>query len=87
MTLASATAGLRRAYLIDGAGELAVTDYSEYHLALPVRALLPLGSLDGRRALDITTGVLADFLATALRGTPWSEPTYAEVRDTGTAAR
>jgi hypothetical protein len=85
LTLSSA--GLSRAYTIEGAGELAVTDYSVYHLALPVRSLLPLGRLDGRRALDITTGVLADFLATALVRTPWKEPPYAQVRETGIAAR
>nr|WP_296075185.1 hypothetical protein [uncultured Actinoplanes sp.] len=35
----------------------------------------------------VTTGLLADFLTTALLGTAWEEPPYAEVRDTPIGAR
>lgn len=68
------------AYTIGGAGQLSFTDYAAYHLALPVRRLLPLGSLSGRQALDITTDYLTAFLASCFRGTPWRPPLAPGVR-------
>jgi hypothetical protein len=68
------------AYTIGGAGELSFTDYAVYGLAWPVRKLLPLGSLNGREGLSITTGYLDAFLATCFRGTPWHAPSSPSVR-------
>jgi pimeloyl-ACP methyl ester carboxylesterase len=51
---------------IDGTQHFAFTDYAGYYLALPLRRLLPLGSLDGDRALRATGDSLTRFLAAAL---------------------
>jgi dienelactone hydrolase len=64
------------AYSITGAEHFDFTDYGVYHLALPVRLLMPLGS---RRVLPITTAYLGAFLDAATRGTSWTAPTYREV--------
>jgi hypothetical protein len=47
---------------IDGTKHFDFTDYADYYLALPLRALLPLGSIDGDRALHITSDYVARFL-------------------------
>ena len=67
-------------YTIAGAGRLAFTDYAAFHLAAPLRRALPLGEIDGRRALNITSAYLGAFLNTATRGSRWAPPPFPEVR-------
>ncbi|MBM2622692.1 hypothetical protein JIG36_45055 [Actinoplanes sp. LDG1-06] len=69
-----------RSYVISGAGHLSFTDYAAYRVAAPLRWVLPLGSLDGRRALAITVDYAATFLAATFGGVTWVAPPYPEVR-------
>lgn len=50
---------------IDGTAHFDFTDYAAYYLALPLHALVPLGSADGHRALRLTSDTLDPFLAGA----------------------
>lgn len=75
-----ASGGPAYAYTIAGARHFDFTDYAAYYLAAPMRLLLPMGSIDGKRALTITTGYLGAFADRAARGTAWTAPTYSEVR-------
>jgi dienelactone hydrolase len=77
---AAAARGPVMAYTVSNAGPLAFTDYAAYRLAWPLRRVLPLGSLDGRQALAVTTGYLDAFLTTSFRGTPWQPPASPFVR-------
>jgi hypothetical protein len=53
---------------IDGTKHFDFTDYAAYYLAPPLRLLLPLGSIDGDRALRVTGDYLTQFLAGSLDG-------------------
>ncbi len=55
---------------IDATKHFDFTDYAAYYLAFPLRALLPLGSIDGDRALRITGRYVNGFLARTVGGVP-----------------
>jgi dienelactone hydrolase len=74
-----ASTGSSHAYTIPDARHFDFTDYAAYYLAAPLRLLLPLGSIDGRRVLTITNGYLGGFADSAARGSPWTAPTYREI--------
>lgn len=78
-TLFAASSGTALAYTITGARHFDFTDYAAYYLAEPLRLVVPLGGIDGRRVLMITNGYLGAFADRAARGTAWTEPTYPEV--------
>lgn len=59
---------------IDGTEHFAFTDYAAYYLALPLRLLLPLGRVDGDRALRTTSECLARFLGASFDGAPATRP-------------
>ena len=72
-------------YRIIGGRHFNFSDYGAYYLALPVRAMLALGSIDGPRALQIVNSYLTAFLDHAARGGPTSAldadpPPFSEVR-------
>ncbi|MFF5076686.1 dienelactone hydrolase family protein [Actinoplanes sp. NPDC000266] len=69
-----------RAFTVEGAERLTFTDAALYRLAPPVRWALPLGRIDGRRALEITSAYLSAYLGAATRGRAWAAPSYPEVR-------
>jgi dienelactone hydrolase len=75
-----ASSGTAHAYTIPDARHFDFTDYAAYYLAAPLRLLLPLGHLDGRRVLTITSGYLGAFADSAAHGSPWTAPTYPEIR-------
>lgn len=75
-----ASSGSAHAYVIPDARHFDFTDYAAYYLAAPLRLALPLGHIDGRRVLTITSGYLGAFADSAARGSPWTAPTYAEIR-------
>jgi predicted dienelactone hydrolase len=77
-TLFAASGGSSWAYRIDGAEHFDFTDYAAYHLAGPLRLVLPLGPIDGARMRTITAGYLGAFLDRATRGVAWTAPTYPE---------
>lgn len=54
---------------IDGTEHFDFTDYAAYYLALPLRALLPLGTIDGDRALRTTEDDVNRFLAASFART------------------
>jgi dienelactone hydrolase len=64
--LLNASPGPHRCYTADDAAHFSFTDYGAYHLAWPLRHLLPLGSAPGRRVLTDTAAQVAAFL----QGTP-----------------
>lgn len=78
-TLFAATGGPARAFTIDGVRHFDFSDYAAYHVAAPLRLVLPLGRIDGRRALAITSAYLGTFADSALRGVAWAAPAYPEV--------
>jgi predicted dienelactone hydrolase len=68
--LVEASTGESWRYIVDGARHLNFSDYSFYFLAPPVRNLVGLGSIDGRRALAIQFDCLAGFLDHVDKGKP-----------------
>ncbi|MEV4349376.1 hypothetical protein AB0J83_33375 [Actinoplanes sp. NPDC049596] len=68
------------AFSVDGADELTFTDQALYRLAPPLRWALPLGRIDGRRALEISSAYLTAYLASVTRGAAWNPPVCPEVR-------
>ncbi|HEU5043478.1 MAG TPA: hypothetical protein VFT75_05025 [Nocardioidaceae bacterium] len=74
-SLLAASTGPTWCYSIDGAKHFNFTDYAAYYLAAPLRTLVPLGSIDGRRGLSITDGYVTAFLDHAILGR--SEPQLA----------
>jgi dienelactone hydrolase len=79
-----ASKGSSHAYTIPDARHFDFTDYAAYYLAAPLRLLLPLGGIDGRRVLTIASGYLGAFADSAARGSPWTAPTYPEIRPVAT---
>jgi predicted dienelactone hydrolase len=75
-----ASTGDAHAYTLPDARHFDFTDYAVYYVAAPLRLLLPLGRIDGRLALTITSGYLGAFADAAAHGSPWTAPTYAEIR-------
>ncbi|HEY0535509.1 MAG TPA: hypothetical protein VGD29_28330 [Actinoplanes sp.] len=75
-----ASTGPAHAYTIPDARHFDFTDYAAYYLAAPLRLLLPLGHIDGRRMLTVTSGYLGAFADSAAHGSPWTTPTYPEIR-------
>lgn len=67
--LLKASTGPHWSVTVDGARHLNFTDYSLYFLAPPLRSLIGLGSIDGRRALAIQDDYVAAFLAHVTEGT------------------
>jgi dienelactone hydrolase len=55
-------------YRLRGGQHFTFTDYSVYYLAAPLRALIPVGSIDGARALSIVGDYLTAFTNHVLRG-------------------
>ncbi|WP_250008575.1 hypothetical protein [Actinoplanes sp. M2I2] len=82
---AAAPAG--RAFTVSGAGRLSFTDFAAYRVSAPVRWTLPLGTIDGRRALTVTVDYAGSFLRAATRGDPWKPPSYPEVREATVLSR
>jgi dienelactone hydrolase len=76
--LFQASGGPAYAFTITGAAHFDFTDYATYYLAGPLRLVLPMGSIDGKRALTITNGYLGAFVDRAARGSAWTAPTYSE---------
>ncbi|SNY48576.1 alpha/beta hydrolase [Paractinoplanes atraurantiacus] len=69
-----------RAFTVEGAERLTFTDVALYRLAPPVRWALPLGRLDGRRALEIASAYLGAYLRAVTAGQAWAAPSCPEVR-------
>jgi dienelactone hydrolase len=80
--LVKASTGQSQRYVVDGARHFNFSDYSFYFLAPPVRNLVGLGSIDGRRALAIQHDCLAAFLDHVTRGAPMPDLTkrYPELK-------
>jgi dienelactone hydrolase len=78
-TLFAATGGPARAFTVEGARHFDFSDYAAYHVAAPLRLVLPLGRIDGRRALAITSAYLGAFADSVARGATWAAPAYPEV--------
>ncbi|MDX6292754.1 MAG: hypothetical protein QOH50_1829 [Kribbellaceae bacterium] len=57
-------------YTIDGVRHFNFTDYGVYFLAPPIRNLVALGNIDGKRALAIQADYVVAFLDHVVRGTP-----------------
>jgi predicted dienelactone hydrolase len=68
--LLSASTGPAFRYQIDGSRHFDFSDFAAYYLATPLRALLPLGTIDGDTGLDITNAYLTAFLDHTVHGTP-----------------
>ncbi len=73
--------GTSWAFSLAGADRLTFTDYAAYRVAAPLRRALPLGSIDGHRALTITVDYTASFLRAVTTEADWVAPPYPEVRD------
>lgn len=69
-SLLAASTGPTWCYRIDGAKHFNFTDYAAYYLAQPLRSLVPLGSIDGRRGLSIADTYVTAFLDHVIRGQP-----------------
>jgi predicted dienelactone hydrolase len=67
--LLKASTGPRWLVTVDGARHLNFTDYSAYFLAPPLRSLIGLGSIDGKRILAIQNDYVSTFLDHVARGT------------------
>ena len=65
-----ASSGRSWRFILNGARHFNFTDYSLYFLAPPVRNLVPLGAIDGRRALSIENVCLAAFVDLANKRGP-----------------
>ncbi|WP_344239647.1 hypothetical protein [Kribbella hippodromi] len=68
--LLKASTGPHWLVTVNGAHHLNFTDYGVYFLGPPVRDLIGLGSIDGRRALTIQNDYVAAFLDHSVHGTP-----------------
>ncbi len=66
-SLLAASTGPSWCYRIDGTEHFNFTDYAAYYLAAPLRSLVPLGGIDGRRGLSVTGAYVAAFLAHTVR--------------------
>jgi dienelactone hydrolase len=73
--LLAASTGPAWCLSIRGTRHFNFTDYATYYLAAPLRALVPVGGIDGPRGLAITGAYLVAFLDHAVRGT--AEPLLA----------
>ncbi|MFI5693747.1 alpha/beta hydrolase family protein [Kribbella sp. NPDC051586] len=69
-SLLKASTGPRWLVTVSGAHHLNFTDYSLYFLGPPLRSLIGLGSIDGRRALAIQNDYVAAFLSHAVEKAP-----------------
>jgi dienelactone hydrolase len=69
-TLLAASRGQARCHAIGGTKHFNFTDYGAYYLAAPLRAIVPVGSIDGDRALTTTNAYLTAFVDHVVRGTP-----------------
>jgi hypothetical protein len=80
--LVKASKGQSERYVVAGARHFNFSDYSFYFLAPPVRNLVGLGSIDGRRALAIQHDCLAAFLDHVTKGAPMPDLTkrYPELK-------
>ena len=78
-TLLTASGPAAHQFKIDGVRHFDFTDYAAYHVAAPLRMVLPLGRIDGRRALEITSAYLGAFADSVTRKVPWVAPAYPEV--------
>ncbi len=56
-SLLAASTGPTWCYSIDGTKHFNFTDYAAYYLAAPLRLLVPLGDIDGRRGLSINNSL------------------------------
>ena len=66
--LLAASTGPTWCFNIAGTEHFNFTDYAAYYLALPLRSLVPLGGIDGRRGLSITNSYVMAFLDHVVRG-------------------
>ncbi|MCY1144419.1 hypothetical protein OWR29_41030 [Actinoplanes sp. Pm04-4] len=79
--------GTGRTFTLRGAERLSFTDLAAFHVSAPLRRALPLGTINGRHALTITTEFVSSFLQSATHGTPWTPPTYPEVQEATVLSR
>ncbi len=70
LRLLAAGAGPIWRYEIAGTGHFDFTDYAVIYLAAPIRALFPLGSIDGARGLRIQNAYVTQFADQAVRHLP-----------------
>jgi predicted dienelactone hydrolase len=68
--LLKASTGPRWLVIVSGAHHLNFTDYGLYFLGPPLRSLIGLGGIDGKRALAIQNDYVAAFLDHAVRNAP-----------------
>ncbi|MCO8271449.1 hypothetical protein M1L60_12670 [Actinoplanes sp. TRM 88003] len=87
LLLDTAPAPGSRSFEVRGAGRLSFTDLAAFHVSAPLRWTLPLGSIDGRRALAITIDYTASFLHAATTGETWKAPPYPEVSEATVLSR
>ncbi|GAA1155154.1 alpha/beta hydrolase [Kribbella jejuensis] len=66
ISLLKASTGTSWCATIPGTRHFNFTDYGVYYLAYPLRKFLPLGSVDPRHALTVTSGYLNTFLSHAI---------------------
>jgi predicted dienelactone hydrolase len=76
-----------RSFTVTGADRLSFTDLAAFRVAAPLRWALPLGSVDGRRALAITVDYAGSFLHSAVTGDTWKAPAYPEVHEATVLSR
>ena len=69
-TLLNAGSAPAWCYQISGTRHFNFSDLGVLYLAAPLRALLALGPIDGRKALQVTGAYLVAFLGLTLRGEP-----------------
>lgn len=67
-TLLAASDGPAMCHAIAGTEHFNFTDYAAYYLAAPVRALVPLGDIDGDRGLTVTNTYVTAFVDHVERG-------------------
>lgn len=68
--LLAASTGPTWCYEIDGALHFNFSDYAAYYLAAPIRAQVPLGTIDGDLGLQITNAYLSAFVDHVVTGRP-----------------
>lgn len=66
--LLAASTGPTWSSTLDGTEHFNFTDYAAYHLAFPLRMLVPLGGIDGAIGLSTSDSYVTAFLDHAVRG-------------------
>ncbi|QGF25274.1 alpha/beta hydrolase [Raineyella fluvialis] len=69
-TLLAASTGEAWCYQIRGTEHFSFSDYGSYYLAAPIRSQVPLGPINGTKALTITNAYLSAFVDHVSQGQP-----------------